>query len=40
MQPSTKFQSIKEIQIMGPNLPKKYSDKNFGKINVKIVIST
>ena len=24
---------------MGPNLPKKMSDRNFGKINIKIVIN-
>ena len=31
--PLPNFSQFEEIQIMGPNLPKKH-DKNFGKINI------
>ena len=34
------FSQFEELQIFGPNLPKKYtSAKNFVKINIKTVIS-
>ena len=37
--PLRNFSQFDEIQITGPNLPKKMSDKNFEKINIKILIS-
>ena len=38
--PSTKFQSISKNPEYGTKFPKKdMSDKNFGRINIKIVIS-
>ena len=38
--PLRNFSQFEEIQIMGPNLPKKHESQKFGKTNFKIVIST